>query len=535
MIDPRDNWRILLLVALSLVAAVFLFAPQLDDGDQALNVTGSESTIASPTNLQYGLELSGGTRVRGQLVAQTVENAAIRENESQLISDDIAETLGLEGLDVSVRSTGAETATIEVYANVSEDKIKTALDEAGVDDWDSIQSGVTDNTRSSAVTVIEDRISQAPGISGGSVTETEPLGGGQPFIVVEAPGIDSAQLRELIGEPGRVQIRATSPEIADGNQSFNTQTVIAGNDIEKPVGTAELGSDGRPGLPVTLTASGAEKFVEEMKDLGFTRNEALGSCRLSQAQAGGAPENPGYCLQTVVDNEIIINNSMGSLQADLQGPNPPFIQERSFTMGTSTLSEATQLGINLNSGELPAEYNIQTESFISPGTAQQFRPLALITGLAAWLTVSGVVYFWYRDVRVAVPMLATASAEVFLLLGFAAAIGLPLDLSHIAGFIAVIGTGLDDLIIMADEILQRKKDVTTGRIYQRRFRRAFWVIGIAAATTIIAMSPLAVLSLGDLRGFAIITIVGVLIGVGITRPAYGDILRKLMLDNVKRS
>jgi preprotein translocase subunit SecD len=132
-------------------------------------------------------------------------------------------------------------------------------------------------------------------------------------------------------------------------------------------------------------------------------------------------------------------------------------------------------------------------------------------------------------------MLVTAGSEVFLLLGFAAAVGLALDLSHIAGLIAVIGTGLDDLIIMADEILQRKQKVQTGRVFRSRFRKAFWIIGMAAATTIIAMSPLAVLSLGDLQGFAIITIVGVLIGVGVTRPAYGDVLRKLMLDDVKRA
>jgi preprotein translocase subunit SecD len=58
---------------------------------------------------------------------------------------------------------------------------------------------------------------------------------------------------------------------------------------------------------------------------------------------------------------------------------------------------------------------------------------------------------------------------------------------------------------------------------------------MAALTTIVAMSPLFVLSLGQLRGFAIITIVGVIIGVAVTRPAYGDVLRKLMLDDVKRS
>jgi preprotein translocase subunit SecD len=43
------------------------------------------------------------------------------------------------------------------------------------------------------------------------------------------------------------------------------------------------------------------------------------------------------------------------------------------------------------------------------------------------------------------------------------------------------------------------------------------------------MSPLTVLGLGDLSGFAIVTIVGVLVGVFVTRPAYGDILRNLVL------
>jgi preprotein translocase subunit SecD len=65
-------------------------------------------------------------------------------------------------------------------------------------------------------------------------------------------------------------------------------------------------------------------------------------------------------------------------------------------------------------------------------------------------------------------------------------------------------------------------------VFNSRFRRAFWVIGAAAATTIVAMSPLMVLSLGDLSGFAIFTILGVLIGVLVTRPAYGDILRRLL-------
>jgi preprotein translocase subunit SecD len=88
---------------------------------------------------------------------------------------------------------------------------------------------------------------------------------------------------------------------------------------------------------------------------------------------------------------------------------------------------------------------------------------------------------------------------------------------------------VDDLIIIADEILQQGQ-VETGRVFQSRFRKAFWVIGAAAATTIVAMLPMVAFPLADLSGFAIITIVGVLIGVLVTRPAYGDILRRLVLD-----
>jgi preprotein translocase subunit SecD len=89
---------------------------------------------------------------------------------------------------------------------------------------------------------------------------------------------------------------------------------------------------------------------------------------------------------------------------------------------------------------------------------------------------------------------------------------------------------VDDLIIIADEVMS-EGEVNSRRVFQSRFKKAFWVIGAAAATTIIAMSPLAVLSLGDLQGFAIFTILGVIVGVLLTRPAYGDILRSLLTKN----
>jgi preprotein translocase subunit SecD len=42
------------------------------------------------------------------------------------------------------------------------------------------------------------------------------------------------------------------------------------------------------------------------------------------------------------------------------------------------------------------------------------------------------------------------------------------------------------------------------------------------------MLPLALMDLSTLKGFAFITILGVLVGVAITRPAYGKIIMSVL-------
>jgi preprotein translocase subunit SecD len=54
------------------------------------------------------------------------------------------------------------------------------------------------------------------------------------------------------------------------------------------------------------------------------------------------------------------------------------------------------------------------------------------------------------------------------------------------------------------------------------------IILVSAATVVIAMVPLALMDLSTLRGFALITIIGVLIGVLVTRPAYGKIIMAIL-------
>jgi preprotein translocase subunit SecD len=80
---------------------------------------------------------------------------------------------------------------------------------------------------------------------------------------------------------------------------------------------------------------------------------------------------------------------------------------------------------------------------------------------------------------------------------------------------------------MTDEVLHEGR-VPSQNLYMNRYRRAFGIIAVAAATVIIAMLPLALMDLSTLRGFAIITILGVMIGIVVTRPAYGKIIMAIL-------
>jgi preprotein translocase subunit SecD len=238
---------------------------------------------------------------------------------------------------------------------------------------------------------------------------------------------------------------------------------------------------------------------------------------------------------TKIDGEIIrvVSISGGGPGTGLAGlvRTGEFRNDPSFFMSTGSLEEAQELRLQMISGALPAtlDFDRSNEAQTSPELAAGFRQNTLITGIIAVFTVVGVVFLRYGDPRVAAPMAATALSELVMLLGFIAALGIPMDLAAIAGMIAVVGTGVDDLIIIADEVTSQG-DVNSKRVFDSRVRKAFWVIGAAALTTIIAMAPLALLDLGDLRLFAIITILGVIIGVAVSRPAYGTILRSLTTE-----
>ncbi len=148
---------------------------------------------------------------------------------------------------------------------------------------------------------------------------------------------------------------------------------------------------------------------------------------------------------------------------------------------------------------------------------------AIMAGFAAIVAVSIVIFLRYRDPRIVAPIIATGISEVLIILGIASLIRWNIDLPAIAGIIAAVGTGVDDQIVITDEVFLEKE-----KSLRHRMKSAFFIIMAAYMTTVAAMLPLFSIGLQILRGFALTTIIGVTIGVGITRPAYAALIRNII-------
>ena len=531
MLQPiKDNWRILLLVVVVIGASVALFAPQFGP-DTAPGEDGADARQGI-TNLQYGLDLAGGTRIRAPLIGYTATNVEFAgENTVQVASDVAAELEGVSTRDVTAERQTEDGGEVEVTdSDVSEEQFRAAMDASGYA-YGGIRSGVTEQTRNAAEEVIQEKVNEA-GLQGGSVQQVQSITG-EYFILIEVPGEDRQDVIDLLEERGTVQIDIGYPdEEAEDGLAIEEEVLIQDDFIN--IGTASR-SEESDGAYVSVSVineaaegerSPAHRFQDAVVDRGVATNAGGATCTYMQEPVG---ESVDSCLLLVVDGEVV--NAFG-MRDDLAESmvSGSWADTGNFRLTTTSYADAQEISINLRAGALPAELDIAgqgTSSTISAAQGENFRLYSMITGVFAIFAVAGMVFLRYREPKVALPMILTALAEVYALLGFAALIGYPLELAVIAGFIAVVGTGVDDLVIIADEVMS-EGDVNSRKVFDSRFRRAFWVIGAAAATTIIAMSPLMVLSLGDLSGFAIFTVLGVLVGVFITRPAYGDILRRLL-------
>ena len=430
----------------------------------------------------------------------TVPDAANESNGTVLVNKTVEEVIGVEDLGINAGKLGKT-------------RIKTGLDlQGGTRVLLQPEEKLSDDDLNDLIANMNSRLN-AFGLSDVTIRDASDFSGEQ-FIMVEIAGVNEREVKELISRQGKFEAKV-------GNVS-----VFKGADVDYVCRSAECsGIDYQSGgcqndgtgwlcrffFSITLTQQAAERQADA------TRNLSVINGVLSEK------------LFLYLDDELVDNLSIGQ---NLKGKPSTAIQISGSGFGATekdaskdAIKNMKQLQTILITGSLPVKLEISRTDSISPALGEEFGRNALLTGLVAITAVMIILLIAYRRISVAVPIMCISLIEIFLLLGVAALINWNIDLAAIAGIIAAVGTGVNDQIIITDEAL--KGQARMLRNWRDKLKSAFSVIFGAYFTLLFAMIPLLFIGAGLLKGFAVTTIIGITVGVLITRPAYAKIIEIL--------
>ena len=354
------------------------------------------------------------------------------------------------------------------------------------------------------------------GLSDIVVREAGDLSGNQ-YVLVEIAGAKESEVNDLLAKQGKFEATIGDVTVFSG-----------GEDITYVCKTAECsGIDPQFGCQQSAGAWSCRFSFSISLSPEAARKQADATAGLSLSEDGTYLSEPLVLFldDVKVDELQIASDLQGRPVSDISisGSGEGISEEQAIT---NTLDNMKRLQTIMVTGSLPVKLDIVKTDIISPALGKGFLKNTLFIGLFSLLGVAVVVFIRYRRLKVVIPMAITIVVEVILLLGVASVIGWNLDLAAIAGIIIAVGTGIDHQIVITDETLRGK----LSEIYdwKKRIKSAFYIITAAYLTTVIAMLPLWFAGAGLLKGFALTTIIGVSIGVFISRPAYAATIEILL-------
>jgi len=360
------------------------------------------------------------------------------------------------------------------------------------------------------------------GLSDIVVRQAQDLEGAQ-FIIVEIAGANKDEVRELLSNQGKFEARVGNDTVFKGGDKDITYVCRTAecSGIDPRVGCG-LASDGstvcRFRFSISLSPAAAQRQADATSKLNVVFGQ--GGSYLSQPLEL-------YLDDAFVDRLQISSDLKGKAVTDIEisGSGSGRTQQEATQ---DTLANMKKLQTVLITGSLPVKLEIVKTDAISPALGQEFVRNAVLVGLLAMFAVVVVVFLRYHQLKISLPIIITMVSEAVIILGFAALVGWNLDLAAIAAIIIAIGTGVDHQIVIADETLHGTSEEGVARTWKERLGRAFFIIMAAYAVTLAAMVPLFFAGAGMLRGFALTTIVGVSVGVFITRPAYAALIEQFL-------
>ena len=448
------------------------------------------------------------------------------------IDTDIITNYLKKSMDADVKIVGVAPVQYEIRTNVTRESLNAILAPVGgkvSTGENAFVEGLTVETVDETKNVLDSKLNRL-GLQDIRVRVVD-----NKYILIDLAGMDVATAQDVVGKPGKFEIRIQT----DNNQTIHVLYGDAVASVDIPQGDRSGGW----GVPFTLSEEGATVFQKAAIDAGAVKN----------------PD--AHPISMYLDKDEVFSAPLAAELAGSLQKVPVRTLEARVGSGDAGSTKAKELYIHLREGALPVNVAIVGSGQVSAALGKQFKVQMVIAGLIALLAVAAMVFYRYREKRIVLPMVATSFSEVVMMLGIWSLGGIwfgwQLDLASLAGIIMVIGTGVDQLVIITDELIRGGEAVpaasdrsikeraaeaaeksgvgkavaASSKVYLGRLSRAFSIIIGAAATTAVAMLPLLYMGFGALTGFALIIIVGVILGTAIARPAYGRIIGHILAGN----
>ena len=193
--------------------------------------------------------------------------------------------------------------------------------------------------------------------------------------------------------------------------------------------------------------------------------------------------------------------------------------------GSFTEDQAKTLATDFTYGALPVKLDRLTVQTVSPSLGKSSLKAGLISGLAGLALVMLYIIFYYRLLGLVVLAgLAVTGALLWATIAFMGqSLNTTINLAGIIGLIVSIGITVDSYIVYFERL---KDETRSGRTIRtsvdRGFASAFRTVLAADAVSLLAAVILYLISVGDVKGFALFlgisTVFDIFITYFFTRP-----------------
>ncbi|MDP2925250.1 MAG: hypothetical protein Q8N99_02645 [Nanoarchaeota archaeon] len=500
----KTTWRIIVLI-IALLSAALVIAPSFEKGVLIKSV--EKNSTAYDQGLKPSMII---TSINGEPVNNLADYTRLvgavypSENKTSI-------KIGIKDSEIILYDNEAPKITV---FDIPKTKIKTGLDlSGGARALVKPEVALSRSEMEDLISVTSNRLNEF-GISDVTVRTVSDLSGNN-YMLIELAGATPADLSDLVSKQGKFEAKIGNDTVFIGGREDITYVARTGDQA------GIYSCDSYQGqelcsfrFAITLSEKAAEKQAKITSNLSLDETD---------------PEYLSKKLDLYLDDKLV--DSL-SISKDLKGRATTQISIQGAGKGTTrkeayddSIYNMKKLQTILITGSLPYKLEIVKIDTISPALGREFTSNILLLALIVFIVVSIALFVKYRRIKVTLAVIMTMFSEAFITLSIAALIKWNLDAPSIAGIIAGMGTGVNDQIVIIDEAVSDKQTSLKERI-----KSAFFVVFGAFFTIFAAMLPLFWAGAGLLKGFALTTLIGISIGVLITRPAFADIIKGIVKD-----